>query len=300
MVGTVLINSLLRAVPISASVVLVGDTDQLPSVGPGNVLRDIIDSAAVPLVHLQQIFRQGAGSLISLNAARVNNGESLDLSADYAGEKDFYCIFREEPQEIEQEIISLCAGRLTKKYGFDPIRDVQVLTPMRRGLIGCDQLNRRLQQIVNSRRAVHYKGQLPPFLVGDKVMQVRNNYDKDVFNGDIGIVGAIDEEAQTLKVSIDGNSVVYEAADQDQLVLSYAITIHKSQGSEFPCVIIPIHTSHYLMLQRNLLYTGITRGKNLVILVGSRKAIAMAIRNNRQQKRNTYLKERLLERLNSA
>jgi exodeoxyribonuclease V alpha subunit len=288
-----LAHSLFKAVAADSSLLLVGDVDQLPSVGPGNVLRDIIASGAVPVVQLQQIFRQGAGSLISVNAARVNRGESLDLSPDYRGDKDFYCIFREDQKEIEEEIVSLCSGRLTRKFGFDPILDIQVLAPMRRGLIGCDHLNRRLQEIINPGHRAPDEKQTHLFRIGDKVMQMRNNYDKEVFNGDLGVIAGLAEESQGLTVLFEGRPVPYEAGELDELELAYAITVHKSQGSEFPCIIMPIHPSHYLMLQRNLLYTSITRGKKLVIVIGSRKAITMAINNNRQQRRNSHLRERL-------
>ena len=290
-----LANSLFKAIAPSAALLLVGDIDQLPSVGPGNVLRDIIVSNFVPVVRLQTIFRQGPGSLISLNATRINHGNFLELLPDYEGEKDFYCIFRDTAEEVEEEIISLCESRLQNRYGFDPVRDIQVLTPMRKGVIGTENLNVRLQETLNPATAGP-EARTSRFRVGDKVMQVRNNYDKEVFNGDLGIVSGRSTEEQSLEVNFAGRKLIYNLADLNELVLAYAVTVHKSQGSEFPCVIIPIHTTHYPLLQRNLLYTGVTRGKKLVVLVGSKKAINIAIRNNRITERYTRLKERLLNR----
>ncbi len=232
-------------------------------------------------------------SLISLNASRINKGKFLELLPDFEGEKDFYCIFRDEAEDIEKEIISLCSGRLKKRYGFDPVKDIQVMTPMRKGIIGTESLNSRLQETLND-KVVPRDGRKGRLEIGDKVMQIRNNYDKEVFNGDQGIVSSRDSEEGSLEVSFEGRRVPYESADLGEIVLAYAITVHKSQGSEFPCVIIPLHTTHYPLLQRNLIYTAVTRGKNLVILVGSKKAINIAIRNARVVQRNTMLKERLL------
>ncbi|MBI5559417.1 MAG: ATP-dependent RecD-like DNA helicase [Deltaproteobacteria bacterium] len=294
MLDIVLANSLFKALAHGAGLLLVGDADQLPSVGPGNVLRDCIDSGVFPVARLTRIFRQGEGSLISTNAARINLGQPLELLPDYQGNKDFYFIKRDDPAEIEQEIRTLCSGRLEKKFGFDPLRDIQILTPMRKGLIGSDNLNKTLQQTINSRGTSAETGPgWSHFFVTDKVMQIRNNYDKEVFNGDIGFVTAKDEEEQTITVDFDGRAVHYETADLAELVLAYAITVHKSQGSEFKCIIVPIHTCHYALLQKNLLYTAVTRGKKLVILIGSLKAVAMAISNNRVEQRNSRLTERL-------
>jgi len=294
MMDVTLANSLLKAIAANCALVLVGDVDQLPSVGPGNVLKDIIDSGKVPVARLRTVFRQGPGSLISLNASRINNGEFLELLPNYEGEKDFYCIFRDTPEEIEKELISLLGGRLQSRYGFDPLRDIQVLAPMRKGIIGTENLNLQFQAILN-RNAVHLpdarRGRLQ---VGDKVMQIRNNYDKEVFNGDLGIVSGKDDDEGSLEIDFEGRRVVYEGADLGEIVLAYAITVHKSQGSEFPCVIIPLHTTHYPLLQRNLIYTAVTRGRKLVILVGSKKAIHIAIQNARVVQRNTMLRERLM------
>jgi exodeoxyribonuclease V alpha subunit len=269
MMDITLTNSLLKAIADNAALMLVGDIDQLPSVGPGNVLKDIIASGQISVTRLKTVFRQEHGSLISLNASRINKGE------------------------FEKEIISLCSGRLKKRYGFDPIRDIQVLTPMRKGIIGTENLNSRLQETLNQ-KVNSQGGRKGRLEIGDKVMQIRNNYDKEVFNGDLGIVRSRDSEEGSLEVSYDGRRVLYESADLGEIVLAYAVTVHKSQGSEFPCVIIPLHTTHYPLLQRNLIYTAVTRGKNLVILVGSKKAINIAIRNARVVQRNTTLKERLL------
>ena len=291
MMDIILANSLIRAIAENAALVLVGDVDQLPSVGPGNVLKDIINSGRIPVTRLQTVFRQGPGSLISLNASLINRGEFLELLPDYEGDKDFYCIFRDEPEAIEKEIVSLCSERLAKRYHFDPVRDIQVLTPMRKGIIGTENLNSRLQKSLNP---LGLKGEgRSRLLVGDKVMQIRNNYDKEVFNGDLGIVSATDSGEEGVEVDFEGRRVAYESSDLGEIVLAYAITVHKSQGSEFPCVIIPLHTTHYPLLQRNLIYTAVTRGKNLVILVGSKKAINIAIHNDRVVLRYTMLRERL-------
>jgi len=298
MMDITLSNSLLKAIADKAALVLVGDVDQLPSVGPGNVLKDIINSGRIAITRLHTVFRQGPGSLISFNAARINRGEFLELLPDYEGNKDFYCIFRDEAEEIEKEILSLCSHRLKKRYNFDPVRDIQILTPMRKGIIGTENLNLRLQKTLNPKAAQRDDPQRR-LLAGDKVMQVRNNYDKEVFNGDQGIVSSVDSEEESVEVTFEGRKVLYESADLAELVLAYAITVHKSQGSEFPCVIIPLHTTHYPLLQRNLIYTAVTRGKNLVILVGSKKAINIAIRNDRVVKRYTMLKERLQAGLHS-
>ena len=292
MMDITLTNSLLKAIADKAALVLVGDVDQLPSVGPGNVLKDIINSGRVAVTRLQTVFRQEPGSLISFNAARINRGEFLELLPDYEGDKDFYCIYRDEAEEIEKEILSLCSERLQKKYNFDPVLDIQVLTPMRKGIIGTENLNFRLQQVLNPRQTQHHVQQ-QRLQVGDKVMQIRNNYDKEVFNGDLGIVAAVNSEDESVEVNFEGRRVLYESADLGELVLAYAITVHKSQGSEFPCVIIPLHTTHYPLLQRNLIYTAVTRGKSLVVLVGSKKAITIAIHNDRVVKRYTMLRERL-------
>jgi exodeoxyribonuclease V alpha subunit len=294
MLDIVLANALLRAIPAGGALLLVGDGDQLPSVGPGNFLRDLVACGLIRTVRLTRIFRQDEGSLISINAALINSGKSFDLLPDYKGDKDFYFIARETPEEIEREVVSLCAGRLAEKYGFDSKRDIQVLTPMHKGLIGVENLNRRLQDAINGPGGRVLGNGPARFRLGDKVMQLRNNYEKEVFNGDMGFVTDIDDDEQIVTVAVDGRSIRYEAAEINELQLAYAVTIHKSQGSEFPCVILPIHTVHYPLLQRNLLYTGITRGRKLVVVVGSPKALTIAIGNNRVRQRNSGLRERLL------
>jgi exodeoxyribonuclease V alpha subunit len=299
MLDIFLANSLVRALRPGGALLLVGDADQLPSVGPGNVLKDLIGAEIAPVARLSRIFRQGPGSLISLNAARIKRGEPFELLPDYRGEKDFYYIPKETDREIEAEILSLCGGRLQRKYGFDTRRDLQVLAPMRKGLIGVENLNLRLQEQL----AGLQHGQARPgsdFLPGDKVMQLRNNYDKEVFNGDIGFVVRIDAEEGVLLIDYEGREVVYEGAERHELQLAYAITVHKAQGSEFPCVLLPLHTTHATMLQRNLLYTALTRGRRLVVVVGSRRAVALAIASNRVQARHSALRQRLLERCESA
>lgn len=293
MLDVVLANALFRAIRPGGALLLVGDVDQLPSVGPGNVLRDCIDTGTIPVARLARIFRQGKGSLISLNASRINQGSFLELQPDYKGFKDFYFMERDEAEDIEGEIISLCGGRLQDKFGFDPLTDIQVLTPMRKGLVGADNLNSRLQQTINSSASDVPEG-TRSIRPGDRVMQIRNNYDKEVFNGDLGLVKARNQDDGGLLIDFEGREVEYESVDLNELSLAYAVTVHKSQGSEFKCVILPVHTSHYPLLQRNLIYTGVTRGKKLVIMIGSRKAVSMAIRNNRVGRRNTRLKERIL------
>ncbi|MBU0480494.1 MAG: ATP-dependent RecD-like DNA helicase [Proteobacteria bacterium] len=294
MLDIILANALLRSISATGALVLVGDADQLPSVGPGNFLKDIIEFGRIKVSLLTRIFRQDEGSLISINGARVNRGEPLELLPDFKGEKDFYYISRENPDEIVREITSLCGGRLTVKYGFDPLKDIQVLSPMRKGLVGIDNLNSSLQEVLNPGKQEVQKGHVK-FRVGDKVMQLRNNYDKDVFNGDLGFIETIDEDEQLLILDIEGRKVRYEMSELSELQLAYAITVHKSQGSEFPCIILPVHTSHYPLLQRNLVYTGITRGRQLVVIVGSRKALGIAIRNDQVMQRNSGLKERLAD-----
>jgi exodeoxyribonuclease V alpha subunit len=292
MVDTVLMHHFLKAVPHAATLILVGDTDQLPSVGPGNVLRDIIDSGVIPAVRLDEIFRQSRESLIVVNAHRVNHGEMPYLSYDQGRLQDFYFISVEEPEEILQKVISLCRDKIPERFGFDPIRDIQVITAMHRGVIGASNLNRELQHALNPcPDEVSRMGRT--FRRGDKVMQIVNNYEREVFNGDIGVMTAIDREYQEVTVLYDGRPVAYAFTDLDEIILAYATSVHKSQGSEYPAVVMPLHTQHYMLLQRNLLYTAITRGRKLVVIVGTKKALGMAVRNDKPQKRYTRLKERL-------
>jgi exodeoxyribonuclease V alpha subunit len=293
MLDTVLAYHLLRAVPDSGRLILVGDVDQLPSVGPGRVLADLIRSDAVEVVRLTEIFRQAERSLIVVNAHRVNQGQMPILeSADSDG--DFFFFERREPEEIVETICQLVARRIPSGFKIDPVEQIQVLTPRNRGPLGTEVLNTRLRDLLNPEGpAVTRGGQT--LRVGDKVMQIRNNYDLDVFNGDIGRIAAIDEEEHLVRVTIDGRDVVYDFGSLDELVLSYACSIHKSQGSEYPCVVIPLHTTHYLMLQRNLLYTAVTRAKRLAILVGEERALRIAIGNRKVRTRFTRLAERLKE-----
>lgn len=281
----------IRALPANAVLLLVGDVDQLPSVGPGSVLRDVIESGSVPVCRLTEIFRQAQNSAIVMNAHRVNRGE-FPVSCSQTHPGDFYIVPAETPEEVWSKIRGLLKGALQNKFGIDPRRDAQLLTPMQRGGLGARALNTDIQTLLNPRGDfVERFG--TTFRVGDRVMQTLNNYDKDVFNGDMGRVVSIDPMERELWVDISGNKISYSFNELDELVLSYAITIHKSQGSEYPCIILPLHTQHYMMLQRNLLYTAVTRGKRLVILVGNPKAIGMAVNRAETHHRLGCLKNRL-------
>lgn len=292
MVDTILMNHLLSAVPDKATLILVGDVDQLPSVGAGNVLRDVIESGSVPTVRLTEIFRQSRESLIILNAHRVNQGEFPVLGQEDNGARDFYFFPAEEPEKAAELILDICEKRIPEKFGLHPLRDIQVLTPMHRGVVGTVNLNAELQRRLNPSGEEFLRGGRM-FRRGDKVMQIRNNYDKEVFNGDIGRITAIDRENHELAVDYDGRPVAYDFQELDEVVLAYAVSVHKSQGSEYPAVVLPLLTQHYLLLQRNLLYTAITRGKRLVVIVGTKKALAIAIRNNKPRMRYTALRQRL-------
>ena len=291
MLDTVMTYSLLRALPPHCQIVLVGDVDQLPSVGPGSVLLDLIRSGALPVVRLSHIFRQAEQSHIVVNAHRVNQGEVPFASADDP-KADFFFIERQEPEDILITMKALLTERIPRKFGLHPTRDIQVLTPMHKGLLGAAALNEELQALFNPEGPSVVRG-TRIFRVGDKVMQVRNDYDLDVFNGDVGHVVAIDGEARTVTVGFDGRNVVYEEGQLDELALAYACSIHKSQGSEFPCVVLPLHTQHYVMLKRNLLYTAMTRGRRLVVVVGSKRALATAVKNADTVTRFTGLSRRL-------
>jgi exodeoxyribonuclease V alpha subunit len=290
MVDVLLMQALMRAAPDRAALLVVGDIDQLPSVGPGQVLADVIGSAALPIVRLTEVFRQAAESRIIVNAHRINQGLMPDL-APPTGDSDFYFVPADDPEAAVSRILALVKSRIRKRFGLDPIRDVQVLCPMNRGGVGARSLNVELQAVLNpaGERKVERFGWT--FARGDKVMQIDNDYDKEVFNGDIGYVGDVDPEAGEVSVTFDGRAVTYGFGELDVLVPAYAATIHKSQGSEYPAVIIPIMTQHYPMLQRNLLYTGVTRGKRLVVLVGQKKAIAIAVRNVSGRRRWSKLDE---------
>jgi len=294
MVDTTLMYYLLKAIPLAATIIFVGDVDQLPSVGAGSVLKDIIDSGTVPVVRLNEIFRQSKESMIIVNAHRVNCG--LMPEENRKGKKaDFHFIEMTEPGEVLDKVVELCRERIPARFGYRSIEDIQVLTPMHRGTVGAFNLNTELQRQLNPAKEELIKGGRT-FKKGDKVMQIRNNYDKDVYNGDIGRITKIDAEEQEVTVNFDGRFLGYDFSELDELVLAYATSVHKAQGSEYPAVVIPILTQHYLLLQRNLLYTGITRGKKLVVLVGTRKALSIAVHNNKTQLRYTLLKERLQRR----
>ncbi len=292
MVDITLMYNLLKAVKNNTIIILIGDIDQLPSVGPGNVLKDIIDSEQIKTVKLERIFRQAQGSMIIKNAHRINKGDFPILKN--SNRNDFFYIEEEDPQEIVEQIKQLCFKRLPSYYKVDPIDDIQVLSPMTRGEVGINKLNEILQKTLNSHHvSVTYGG--ITYKLGDKVMQIKNNYDKNVFNGDVGRIISINNEDKTLNINFDGNSIGYDITELDELVLAYATTIHKSQGSEYKVVIAPITMQHYIMLQRNLLYTCITRAKNILVLIGTKKAIGFAVRNNKTIERNTKLSQRLTE-----
>lgn len=289
MIDIRLASELLKALPDTAVVVWVGDTDQLPSVGPGAVLGDLIRSGMVPSTKLNFIFRQDSSGLIVKNAHHVNAGEPLEIRRD---DTDFYFARCEDPEQCLKRAIEFMTTRIPNKFGMDPLADVQVLTPMRRNTLGTDNLNVELQKALNPQGDAIIRGGTS-FRTGDRVMQLRNNYDKDVFNGDIGFVKAVNTDDRSLVVTFDGRPVKYDAGDLDELVLAYAMTIHKSQGSEYPAVIVLVHTQHYVMLERNLLYTAITRGKKLVLLMGVPYAVDRAIKTNTVRERRTSLANRL-------
>lgn len=278
MVDVMLMHALLRAIPNHAAVLIVGDIDQLPSVGPGQVLADIIHSGALPVVRLTEVFRQAAASRIITSAHQINQGRIPDL-AKPEGDTDFYFVPAAEPEHAVELIVELVRTRIPRRFGFDSIRDIQVLCPMNRGGVGARSLNVELQAALNPAGDQKVERFGWTFAPGDKVMQIENDYEKEVYNGDIGTVEAIDLDEGELTIAFDGRSVVYAFGELDSVVPAYAATIHKSQGSEYPAVVIPVMTQHYAMLQRNLLYTGVTRGKKLVVLVGQPKAVAIAVKN---------------------
>lgn len=291
MVDLVLMNNLLKAVHPASHLLLVGDVDQLPSVGAGNVLRDMIAGGGVPVTRLDVIFRQAADSSIITNAHRINRGETPTFPKH---KQDFFLFTKEDPDEAAELVVDIVARRIPQKFGV-PIDDIQTLSPMHRGSAGARALNEKLQARLNPLRydRPEYRSGSRVFRVGDRVLQLRNNYDKDVFNGDVGRIKAIDLEEGELGVEFEGRLVPYEFSDLDELTLAYAMSVHKSQGSEYPVVVLPLLTQHYMMLQRNLLYTAITRAKKMVVIVGTRKAIAMAVKNNKIAARWSLLKERL-------
>ena len=292
MIDIVLMYHLLKATPTQATVILVGDIDQLPSVGPGNVLKDIITSNCLPTVRLNDIFRQARESTIIVNAHAINNGQMPGFSHSQDKLEDFYFIERSQPEDALSTMVELVTDRIPKRFLLDKLDDLQVISPMHRGLVGTENLNLALQEALNPRNKSVIKGGWE-FRVQDKIMQTKNNYDKDVFNGDIGRIVDIEEEQSQITVDYDGRRVNYDYNELDELTLAYAISVHKSQGSEYPAVVMPVLTQHYLLLQRNLIYTAVTRGKKLVVLVGSQKALKMAIQNNRPQQRYTQLSKRI-------
>ncbi len=296
MVDLLLMYNLLKALPAGCRLVMVGDVDQLPAVGAGNVLRDLISSGAVACIRLKHIFRQARESMIIVNAHRVNQGDMPYLNVK---NKDFFFILEEDAEAAAAKVVQLCRERLPNFGPYDPLLDIQVLTPMRKTAAGVDRLNLLLQQALNppARNKVEITGKGTLFRLGDKVMQIRNNYQKEVYNGDIGVITAIDREEAELVVTfrdlLQPRPVIYDFSEADELVLSYAVSVHKSQGSEYPVIIMPVLTQHYMLLQRNLLYTGITRARKLAVLVGSKKALAIAVRNNKAESRYSLLDVRL-------
>lgn len=289
MIDILLMNNLTKAIPVNMRLILVGDIDQLPSVGAGNVLRDIIDSRIIPVVRLTRIFRQAQSSRIVMSAHAIDQGRFPDISNGKS--TDFFFIKMDDPEQVAHSIVDLVRNRLPDAYE-ESTSCIQVLTPMQRGVVGAANLNLLLQQALNSNSASLNRGGYA-FKQGDRVMQLRNNYDKKVYNGDLGYVEAVDMEERTLLVDFEGISVTYEVSELDELTLAYATTIHKAQGSEYPIVVMPVLMTHFVMLQRNLIYTGITRAKKICVLIGQTKALAYAIRNMTVLQRNTKLKERL-------
>jgi exodeoxyribonuclease V alpha subunit len=292
MIDTILMHHLLKAIPPQATFIMVGDVDQLPSVGAGNVLKDIIDSGAVKMIELNEIFRQAQESSIVISAHKINNGELPSLKVSARTDEDFYFIEQEDPEEVLRIILELTKERIPRRFGFDPVDDIQVLTPMHKGIVGAGNLNLELREALNPGEGGITRGGMH-LRVNDKVMQIRNNYDKEIFNGDIGRIARIDSTNQEVTIAFDGVEVSYDYGELDEVVLAYAISVHKSQGSEYPAVILPILTQHYALLQRNLIYTAVTRGRELVVLVGTRKALAIAVNNDKTEKRYTYLRHRL-------
>jgi exodeoxyribonuclease V alpha subunit len=291
MIDTILMHHLIKAVPAFATVILVGDVNQLPSVGAGNVLNDIIASGAISVVELNEIFRQARESRIIVNAHKINNGILPTFEDDVPG-NDFFFIHQEDPEKVLGIILELTKERIPKRFGLDPVDDIQVLTPMHKGVVGAGNLNTELQKSLNPFQQEITRGNRN-FRVNDKVMQIRNNYDKEVFNGDIGRITRIQQDDDEITVMFDGREVPYAFYELDELVLAYAVSIHKSQGSEYPAVVVPVLAQHYILLQRNLIYTAVTRGRNLVVMVGTKKALAMGVHNDKTKKRFTNLRYRL-------
>ena len=292
MMDTLLFYHLLKAVPLGTTLLLVGDVHQLPSVGPGNVLADIIHSGVVPVVELTEIFRQSAESAIICNAHMINRGEVPRLESNPNRLSDFYFIQQDDPERAAEMVVDLVRTHIPRRFHFDPVDEIQVLSPMHRGAVGAGRLNELLQQALNPNGLEIRRGERA-FRLHDKVMQIRNNYDKEVFNGDMGRISHLDMQERNLGITFDDRVVPYDFDELDELAPAYAISIHKSQGSEYPAVIIPLMMQHYVLLQRNLVYTGVTRGKKLVILVGEARALHMAVKNNKTRRRHTRLAQRL-------
>jgi exodeoxyribonuclease V alpha subunit len=295
MVDIYLMYHLLRAIPPAARLILVGDAHQLPAVGPGNILKDLMDSGVVQVARLTQIYRQAKESLIVINAHRINQGEYPILSKEF-GKGDFVFLELEDPEAIKARLLNLVAEELPRRFGLDPLRDLQVITPMHRGAVGIQTLNQELQERLNPEsQRWSWGGRVYRF--GDKVMQLKNNYYKEIFNGDIGQVCGFLTATGQLQVDFDGRVLTYDPGEREELTLAYAVTVHKAQGSEFPAVLLVLTTHHFMMLQRNLLYTALTRGRRLVVILGSKRAIGMAIRNDRPIRRFTHLATRLRDAL---
>ncbi len=294
MVDTLLMYHLIKAVKHHTRLLFVGDIDQLPSVGPGNVLRDLIDSGAAKTVRLETIYRQGAESTIVGNAHLINRGEMPVMATAERG-GNFYFSHEEDPEKAMEILVRICLDKIPKKFNLDPIADIQVISPMYNGMLGVDKLNEVLQARLNPGKDISCGSRR--FRIGDRVMQIKNNYEKEVFNGDVGFIRSIDIAQNQLVVDYLDNKVNYLFGETDQLVLAYAITVHKSQGSEYKAVVMPVHTQHYVMLQRNLIYTGITRAKEMVVLVGTKKAVAIAVKNNKIESRYTSLAERIVREM---
>jgi exodeoxyribonuclease V alpha subunit len=290
MVDVPLMHALLKAVPQHAALLLVGDVDQLPSVGPGQVLADIIGSGRLPVARLTEVFRQAAESRIVVNAHRINHGQ-MPEPAPKGEASDFYVVAIREPEEGVAKLIELVRERIPRRFGLDPRTEIQVLTPMNRGVLGARNLNHELQRVLNPHPPGFIERFGWRFSPGDRVMETQNDYDREVFNGDLGTVERIDEEEGALVVTFEGRTVIYPFDELDTLVPAFATTIHKSQGSEYPAVIIPVTTQHYTMLARNLVYTGVTRGKRLVVLIGQTKALGIAVRGGAMKPRWTKLRE---------
>jgi exodeoxyribonuclease V alpha subunit len=294
MVDTLLMFHLTNALPVTAVLVLVGDIFQLPSIGPGNVLKDLIKSARIPVFYLKKIFRQAYQSPIILNAHRIRNGEApvfrpMDESDRLS---EFYFLEETDPAKVVSTIVELCIKTMPRDFSLDPLQDIQVLTPMHKGIVGTTHLNQVLQKVLNPNPVV-LETTGSAFKIGDKVMHLKNNYQKEVFNGDIGTIRTVDPKGENFSVDYYGRTVNYDFTETDEVSLAYAISVHKSQGSEYPAVIMPLMTQHYILLQRNLLYTGITRGKRLVILIGTKKAMTIALKNDTPKKRLSGLAFRL-------